>query len=63
MNTFEKTGSAHFSSDELLLFRGAFSPSRRLEDGTVSLTESTVLGVVNGALGCSESIKGVNYKY
>lgn len=52
----------HFSSDGLL-DRGAFSPSRRLEGGAVSLTERTALGVVNGVLCCSESLKGVNYKY
>jgi hypothetical protein len=63
VNTFEKTGSTYFSSDGLLLFRGAFSLSRRLEDGTVSLTESIALGVVNGVLCCSESMKGVIYKY
>lgn len=50
VNTFEKTGL------------GAFSPIRRVEGGAVSLTESTVLGVVNGVLCCSGSIKGVNYK-
>ena len=63
VNTFEKTGSAYFSSDGLLLIRGAFSPSRRLEDGIVSLTESTALGVVNGILCCSGSTNGVNCKY
>ena len=29
VKTFEKTGSEHFSSDGLLLFRGVFSLSRR----------------------------------